>query len=93
MSNKISARNKQAGLRPSQQLKRVDPAIAAAYTFLGRRLGEIANIGIQPSALESVIQETLRFTDESVAHNAPASVLNVLDGFLKALDQSKIRTD
>lgn len=91
MSNKIAARNKKAGISPSQQLKRVDPAIAAGYAFLGNRLGEIAGKAIDPGALEGVIQETLDFVTESVAHNAPSNVLNVLDGFVRALNEAKGR--
>jgi len=92
MSNKIAARNKKVGISPGQQLKRVDPAIAAGYAFLGSRLGEITGKAIDPGALEGVIQETVDFVAESVTHNAPSNVLNVLDGFVRALREAKDRS-
>lgn len=87
MSNKISARNKKAGISPSQETKRV--VDTAAYRMLGARLGYIAGTAIDPAKRTTFEQDLTAAVNEAIGLNAPAIAISVLDGFTVGYDKAK----
>ncbi len=95
MSSKIQSRNKKLGINsPSHETKRVpDPAIAAAYTYLGERLGEIFGKAVDATRRAEMEKDLGDLVAESVQFNAPSSIINVLDGVGRGYNKAKRGAD